>query len=89
MSFSNDPRKRKSRKPVPTRPCHYCLNLDDAIDFKRPKSLARYITDRCKIIPRRVTGNCQFHQHRVVESIKRARHLGLLPYTIQHAIRDN
>lgn len=78
--------KRKQKKVLTKRACRFCIDSENIIDFKRPKLLADFMTDQCKIAARRMTGNCQFHQNRVVESIKRARHLGMLPYTIQHVI---
>jgi len=87
--FNNNDKDKKKLKKTPSRKnCRFCIDSENIIDFKRPKLLSHFLTERCKIVPRRVTGNCQFHQTRIVESIKRARHLALLPYTIQHVIRD-
>jgi small subunit ribosomal protein S18 len=56
----------------------------EVIDYKDPLKLRRYISDRGKIEPRRKTGTCARHQRRLTISIKRARHLALLPYTADH-----
>lgn len=82
--------KKKPLKRLITRKrsCRFCVSKEDPIDFKRVKMLGAFLTERCKIVPRRMSGNCQFHQNRVVESIKRARHLAMMPYTITHVIRD-
>ncbi|MFW5991898.1 MAG: 30S ribosomal protein S18 [Halanaerobiaceae bacterium] len=59
--------------------CHFCAN-DREIDYKDIKTMRRYLTDRGKIVPRRITGNCAKHQRAVTAAIKRARLLALLPY---------
>lgn len=59
---------------------------DNVIDYKRPNTLSRFLTEHGKIVPRRVSGLSRQHQNRLVKAIKRARHLGLLPYTQQHFI---
>ena len=53
-----------------------------AIDFKKPDTLKRFITDRGKIIPRRISGNCATHQRKVGTAIKRARMIALMPFTV-------
>ncbi len=96
MSFNNEKKsyskdsngKRKPRRPMSKKACRFCIDKENVIDFKRPKMLTHFVNERCRIVPRRATGNCQFHQTRVIEAIKRARHLALLPYTVQHLCRD-
>ena len=61
------------------RSCYFCAN-DKKIDYKDIKTLKRYLTDRGKIIPRRITGNCSKHQRTITQAIKRARAIALLPY---------
>lgn len=61
------------------RSCFFC-SKDKGIDYKDLKTLNRYITDRGKIVPRRITGNCSKHQRDITRAIKRARKLALLPY---------
>lgn len=60
--------------------CFFCANKDKEIDYKDIKTLQRFITDRGKIIPRRITGNCAKHQRALTREIKRARAVALLPY---------
>jgi len=60
--------------------CYFCGNDDKKIDYKDYKTLQRYITDRGKIIPRRITGTCAKHQRKITQAIKRARAIALLPY---------
>ena len=61
--------------------CKFCAqNLQ--IDYKNPDSLRRFVTERGKILPRRITGTCAKHQRALTAAIKRARHVALMPYTV-------
>ena len=71
-----DRRNRKSRKKV----CAFCMDKIEHIDYKDVPRLRRYLSDRAKIIPRRVTGTCARHQRQLIVAVKRARHLAFLPY---------
>ena len=62
--------------------CHYCVEKQKKVDYKDIENLRRYTSERGKIIPRRVTGNCAKHQRLLTEAIKRARYMALLPYTL-------
>ncbi len=64
--------------------CRFCADKEIDIDYKDAKTLRIFITERCKIIPRRISGNCARHQRRLTTAIKRARHLALVPYTTAH-----
>ena len=68
---------RKGRKKV----CAFCVDKVETIDYKDIGKLRRYLSERAKILPRRVTGTCARHQRGLTVAIKRARHLALLPYT--------
>ena len=70
-------RGRKARKKV----CGFCVDKVENIDYKDIARLRRYMSERGKILPRRVTGTCARHQRELTVAIKRARHLALLPYT--------
>ena len=72
----NDRRNRKSRKKV----CAFCMVKIENIDYKDVPRLKRYLSDRAKIIPRRVTGTCARHQRQLTVAVKRARHVAFLPY---------
>ena len=72
----NDRRNRKSRKKV----CAFCIDKIENIDYKDVPRLKRYLSDRAKIIPRRVTGTCARHQRQLTVAVKRARHVAFLPY---------
>ncbi len=71
-------RGRKGRRKV----CSFCVDKIAQIDYKEAGRLRRYITERGKILPRRITGNCARHQRQLTISIKRARQMALMPYTI-------
>lgn len=70
---------RRARKKV----CAFCVDGVTDIDYKDVPRLRRYITERGKILPRRITGNCARHQRLVTRAIKRARVMALMPYTIE------
>ena len=59
--------------------CMMCTGK--TVDYKDPESLKRYINEKGKIVPRRVTGNCALHQREITKQIKRARAIALLPYS--------
>ena len=61
--------------------CNFCADKVEHIDYKEIPRLRRYITERGKILPRRITGNCAHHQRQLTTAIKRARVIALLPYT--------
>ncbi len=61
--------------------CRFCADSSLAIDYKDPKTLRYFTTERGKIIPRRISGNCAKHQRMLTVAIKRARSIALLPYT--------
>lgn len=69
--------QRKSRRKV----CQFCVEKADEIDYKDVAKLRKFVSERSKILPRRVTGTCAKHQRELTTAIKRARHLALLPYT--------
>jgi small subunit ribosomal protein S18 len=61
--------------------CGFCMEKIEDIDYKEVARLRRYVSERGKILPRRVTGTCARHQRRLTVALKRARHIALLPYT--------
>ena len=82
-----DKEDRKDRKsgfrPRKKRTCQFCTKGAQAISYKDEKTLRKYISERGKILPRRVTGACDKHQREIVNAINRARHVGILPYVIE------
>ena len=71
------PRKVFSRR----RACRFCTDKEIVIDYKDSKTLKNFVTDRGKIVPRRIYGTCAKHQRQLTEAVKRARQLALLPYS--------
>jgi len=74
----------KGRRKMPyhrRKVCRYCADSSLAIDYKDPRTLRLFTTERGKIIPRRISGNCAKHQRMIGLAIKRARNIALLPYT--------
>jgi small subunit ribosomal protein S18 len=61
--------------------CRFCADPSLKIDYKEPKTLAVFTSERGKIIPRRISGNCAKHQRMLALAIKRARNIALLPFT--------
>ena len=76
-------KKRKSAK-VTKKKCRFCLNPDIDISYKNEKVVSRYVSDRGKIVARRVSGNCARHQRFVAREIKIARFLALVPFIREH-----
>lgn len=71
--------KRRSRKRV----CSFCVDRIAIVDYKDVNRLRKFTTERGKILPRRITGNCAHHQRQLTLAIKRARNIALLPYTVE------
>ncbi|MDU2065534.1 MAG: 30S ribosomal protein S18 [Sporomusaceae bacterium] len=72
-------RGRKPKKKV----CSFCVDKIEHIDYKDVPRLRRYTTERGKILPRRISGNCAKHQRQLTIAIKRARNIALLPFTAE------
>lgn len=71
----------KKRVYMRKRVCRFCQDQNIEIDYKDPKMLKHFITERGKIMPRRMTGTCANHQRKLKEAIKMARHIAFLPFT--------
>ena len=78
------PRKKRTfqRRKV----CRFCAEKNLMIDYKDPRTLRYFISERGKIIPRRISGNCSKHQREITEAIKRARNIALLPIASAHVM---
>ena len=63
--------------------CVFCGEKGGEIDYKDVNKLKRYVSERGKILPRRITGNCAKHKRALTVAIKRARHIALMPYTCE------
>ncbi len=71
------PRAKRSKRKV----CAFCVDKVDYIDYKDVAKLRRYVTERAKILPRRISGCCAKHQRQLTVAVKRARQIALMPYT--------
>ncbi|MDH4226702.1 MAG: 30S ribosomal protein S18 [Deltaproteobacteria bacterium] len=69
------------RRPFSKKVCRYCKNKDLRIDYKDARALRSFISERGKILPRRMSGNCAKHQREIGQAIKRARAIAIIPYT--------
>ncbi len=72
-------RGRRGRRRV----CQFCADKVEYIDYKDLPRLKKYVTERGKILPRRISGNCAKHQRALTDAVKRARIVALLPYTAE------
>ena len=79
---SAPPAKRRGGVRRRKKVCVFC-GKDNVIDYKDTNKLKRYVSERGKILPRRITGNCAKHQRALTVAIKRARHLALMPYVAE------
>ena len=70
-------RNRKAKKKV----CQFCADKVEHIDYKDVAKLRRFVSERAKILLRRITGTCAKHQRQLTTAIKRARHIALIPYS--------
>ena len=70
---------RKPQRKV----CAFCVDKVEELDYKDIAKLRTYVSERAKILPRRISGNCALHQRQLTIAIKRARHIALLPYTAE------
>ncbi|AJD31078.1 MULTISPECIES: 30S ribosomal protein S18 [Clostridium] len=72
-------RQRRAKRKV----CTFCMEKSEAIDYKDINKLRKFVTERGKILPRRISGNCAKHQRELTRAIKRARNIALLPFTTE------
>jgi small subunit ribosomal protein S18 len=79
MLKKNNRGNRRPKKKV----CAFCADKAETIDYKDVSKLRKYISERGKILPRRVSGNCAKHQRELTVAIKRARNIALLPFTTE------
>ena len=70
---------RRSKKKV----CAFCSDKAEAIDYKDTAKLRKYVTERGKILPRRISGTCAKHQRQLTVAIKKSRNIALLPFTTE------
>ena len=83
------PYNREGGAPMRRRPmrrkkvCVFCSDANQVIDYKDAEQLRKFISERGKILPRRITGNCAKHQREITVAVKRARQVALIPYVIE------
>lgn len=84
MNQDGDTRRGRQRKKIIVRKkiCRFCVDASQKIDYKDSTTLRPFVTERAKIIPARISGNCCKHQRQVKRAIKQARNLSILPYTV-------
>jgi len=63
--------------------CKFCVDKVDLVDYKDIRRLRGFVSDRGKIVPRRISGSCARHQRQLTRAIRRARSMALLPYTAE------
>ncbi len=74
---------QKKRFKRRRRVCVFCEEKQNTMDYKDVNKLRRFVSERGKILPRRISGNCAKHQRAVTVAVKRARHVSLMPYTVE------
>ena len=72
---------RKKKPYLRQKVCRFCADKKLDIDYKNSRILRYFVTERGKIIPRRISGNCAKHQREVTVALKRARNIAILPFT--------
>ncbi|MBO4399644.1 MAG: 30S ribosomal protein S18 [Lachnospiraceae bacterium] len=78
----DSPMRRKGNIRRRKKVCVFC-GKEGEIDYKDVAKLKRYVSERGKILPRRITGTCAKHQRALTVAVKRARHIALMPYTVE------
>jgi len=73
--------ERRKRPFLKRKVCRFCTDKKLEIDYKNPRTLRYFVTERGKIIPRRISGNCAKHQRKITVAVKRARNIAILPFT--------
>ena len=79
---ADSPMKRRGGR-IRKKVCVFCGKENNEIDYKDVNKLKRYVSERGKILPRRITGNCAKHQRALTVAVKRARHIALMPYVAE------
>ncbi len=75
--------KRERMKRTRRKVCSFCVDKVEEMDYKDVNKLRRYVTERGKILPRRISGCCAKHQRQLTTAIKRARNVALMPFTCE------
>ena len=83
MAFDREARPARPVRGKRRKVCQFCADKIEHIDYKDTARLRKYISERAKILPRRITGTCAKHQRQLTSAIKRARHIALLPFSAE------
>ncbi len=88
MAFRRKTNRKNAKKKFGNKKkvCRYCADKKLTLDYKDARALSPYLTERGRLIPRRVTGNCLRHQREVTLAVKRARVMSFIPFTATHAV---
>ncbi len=78
--MDKDTQKQQFKNHKKKKVCNFCVDKVEAIDYKDASKLYKYLSERSKILPRRITGTCAKHQRELTEAVKRARHIAVIPY---------
>lgn len=76
-------KKKRKKRFLRRKICRFCAEKIEILDYKDIKRLHNLVTERGKIIPRRISGNCAFHQRELTIAVKRARNIALMPFTVE------
>ena len=89
MAYNKTEKSDRADAPMKRRPirrrkkvCVFCADKNSVIDYKDANKLKRYVSERGKILPRRISGTCAKHQRALTVAIKRARHVAIMPYVV-------
>jgi small subunit ribosomal protein S18 len=85
MAFQKRTAGPQRRRFTRRKGCRYCADKTLTINYKQIDGLKYFISERGKIVPRRISGNCATHQRKLTEAIKRARNIALLPFSASHS----
>lgn len=77
-------KKKKDKRPIRKKKCKFCLDRVEHLDYKDERRLRRFMTDRGKITPRRITGTCAKHQRMLASAVKRARIIAIVPFVREY-----
>jgi small subunit ribosomal protein S18 len=77
-------KKKKDKRPIRKKKCKFCLDRVEQMNYKDERRLRRFMTDRGKITPRRITGTCAKHQRMLASAVKRARIIAIVPFVREY-----
>ena len=81
----DEKKKKKMRMAPKRRSCRFCADKKVSIDYKNVRALGSFLSERGRLVPRRISGNCSQHQREVTLAVKRARVMALIPFSATQA----